>query len=207
MKRLFLPVFITLAFLVVVGCGQRKVSQGMEQPAGGGQAPLEIKPEARTDEAPKPVHSEEIMTKPLPKETVKETVAEAGLPKAAQAGVRPSAAELQAKVRDIHFDFDKYDVRDDAKPVLREVSDMLTANRGVKVVLEGHCDDRGTNEYNLGLGDRRANSAKEYLMSLGVPADRTETVSYGEEKPLCPETTEECRAANRRTHFVLIEEK
>ncbi|TAN42967.1 MAG: peptidoglycan-associated lipoprotein Pal [Nitrospirae bacterium] len=116
-------------------------------------------------------------------------------------------SELQSRLKDVYFDFDRYDIRDDAKPVLKEASAGLMKNREVKVIIEGHCDERGTNEYNLGLGDRRANAVKDYLLSLGIPAGKIETVSYGEEKPVCNEATEECWAKNRRAHFVLTGEK
>jgi len=107
-------------------------------------------------------------------------------------------------LKDIHFDFDRYDVKDEDKPVLRAIADWMIENPGTRLLIEGHCDERGTSEYNLGLGDRRAKSAKDYLVTLGVSADRLQTVSYGEEKPLCTESTEECWAKNRRAHFVVL---
>ena len=79
----------------------------------------------------------------------------------------------------------------------------LRANANVTVTIEGHCDERGTNEYNLALGDRRADSAKAFLVDLGIAASRLTTISYGEERPLCTQKTEECWAKNRRDHFVL----
>ncbi len=84
---------------------------------------------------------------------------------------------------------------------------MLSPNPKTKVVVEGNCDERGTSEYNLALGDRRANAAKSYLVSLGIPSRRIKTISYGKEKPLCTESTEECWSKNRRDHFVLTEAK
>lgn len=110
---------------------------------------------------------------------------------------------LQARLKDVHFDFDKYVVRSEDKPILKEVSDALLQNKNVRVMIEGHCDERGTNEYNLALGDKRANAVKEYLRSLGTPSGRMDSISYGEEKPLCKESTEECWAKNRRAHFAL----
>ena len=102
----------------------------------------------------------------------------------------------------ILFDFDKYDVREDAKPELKKVSDWLIANKDERMLLEGHCDDRGTNEYNLALGERRAKSARDYVVSLGVKKGRLDIISLGEEKPLCKEQTEECWQTNRRVQFV-----
>lgn len=111
-------------------------------------------------------------------------------------------------LKDIYFDFDKYDVRDDAKSVLRSLANYLIKNTSESLLIEGHCDERGTNEYNLALGERRALSAKKYLLSFGVSSSRLETISYGEEKPLCTEkTTEDCWQKNRRVHFVISERK
>ena len=106
-------------------------------------------------------------------------------------------------MKDIHFDFDRYIIRNDEKPILKQVADTLRKNGNVKVTIEGNCDERGTNEYNLALGDRRAKAAKDFLLSLGIQAGRMDTVSYGEEKPLCTESNEACWAKNRRDHFVL----
>jgi peptidoglycan-associated lipoprotein len=106
-------------------------------------------------------------------------------------------------IKDIHFDYDKSDIREDAKPLLNQAADFLKQQSGVKINVEGHCDERGSEEYNLGLGDRRANSAKTYLVNLGVAADRINTVSFGKEKPLCTEHSEGCWQQNRRAHIVL----
>ncbi len=106
---------------------------------------------------------------------------------------RPSAEEaFTQRVRDAFFDFDKADVRPDARVALTQSAEFLRKYSEARVLLEGHCDERGTTEYNLGLGDRRANSAKEFLVSLGVDPDRIETISYGKERPFCSETNEEC---------------
>ena len=113
--------------------------------------------------------------------------------------------ELQAKMMDIHFDFDKYSISNDDQPILKQVADTLRKNGNVKVTIEGNCDERGTTEYNLALGDKRANAAKDYLLSQGIPSGRMDAISYGEEKPLCTESNETCWAKNRRDHFVLDE--
>src|SRR6266702_3720297 len=86
---------------------------------------------------------------------------------------------------------------------LQATSQFLRTNAQVKVVLEGHCDERGSTEYNLALGDRRAAAAKQFVVSLGISADRIETVSYGKEKPFCSASTEECWQQNRRGHFIM----
>ncbi|NWF51888.1 MAG: peptidoglycan-associated lipoprotein Pal [Nitrospirae bacterium] len=119
----------------------------------------------------------------------------------------PKYAEEKGIFEDIHFDFDKYDIRVDAKPILESVADWLIKNKTVLLLIEGHCDERGTNEYNLALGDRRAKATKDYLIALGIPSGRIQIMSYGEEKPLCIEKTEDCWQKNRRSHFVTLKEK
>ena len=106
------------------------------------------------------------------------------------------------EVRDAFFDYDKADIRPDARTALSKTADFLKNNPKFKVTIEGHCDERGSTEYNLGLGDRRANAVKQYLVSLGVPADHLSTVSFGKEKPFCNESNESCWQQNRRGHFV-----
>jgi len=100
--------------------------------------------------------------------------------------------------KDIHFDYDRSDIRDDARPVLAANAQVLRRFDFLQVTLEGHCDERGTVDYNLALGERRARATSEYLVSLGIPAGRLRTVSYGKEAPLCSEETEDCWARNRR---------
>ena len=106
------------------------------------------------------------------------------------------------EVRDAYFDFNKADVRSDARDALAKTADFLRNYPQIKVTIEGHCDDRGSTEYNLALGDRRASAVKQYLISLGISADRLNTVSFGKEKPFCMQTTEDCYQQNRRGHFV-----
>ena len=106
-------------------------------------------------------------------------------------------------LKPIHFDFDKYDIRSGDTEILKANSALLKKFPNVKIQIEGHCDERGTNEYNLALGERRANSTKKYLTSLGVTADRVSTISYGEEKPMDPAHNEEAWTKNRRAHFLI----
>lgn len=107
-------------------------------------------------------------------------------------------------LKDVHFDYDRYDLRSEDRSVLQHNADWLKQNSSAKVEVEGHCDDRGTVEYNLALGAERAKSVKDYLVTLGIPADRLSTISYGEELPLCHETTEDCWSRNRRAHSVVL---
>lgn len=107
-------------------------------------------------------------------------------------------------LQDIHFAFDRYDLSAKAREILAKNAEFILRFPEAKIQIEGHCDERGTNEYNLALGERRAMSAKRYLISLGVPADQLTTISYGEELPLDPRHTEEAWAKNRRAHFVIL---
>jgi peptidoglycan-associated lipoprotein len=109
----------------------------------------------------------------------------------------------QGALRDINFDFDRADLRPDAREILKGHAAWLKSNPQARVEVEGHCDERGTNEYNLALGAKRAESAKRYLMDLGVSPNVLSTISYGEELPLCKEQNETCWAKNRRAHFVV----
>ena len=104
---------------------------------------------------------------------------------------------------DIYFDFDQSMIRPDAQEVLRKKAEFLRENSVVSLVIEGHCDERGTAEYNLALGERRALAAKAFLMDLGISSSRLSTISYGEERPIDPRSNEESWARNRRAHFVL----
>jgi peptidoglycan-associated lipoprotein len=107
------------------------------------------------------------------------------------------------KFENIYFDFDKSFIRDDAKPNLEKVAEYMKENRDVRVLIEGHCDERGTNEYNFALGDRRAQEAKNYLMNLGIDGSRIKTISYGEERPEDPGHNEDAWAKNRRDVFIV----
>lgn len=127
-------------------------------------------------------------------------------PTAAEAPTpRPAPREFTAipELRDINFDFDRYDIRPADANILDANAAWLKTNPGHLVLIEGHCDERGTNEYNLALGERRAKAAMNYLVSQGVQASRITIISYGEERPLCAEHNEACWAKNRRAHFLV----
>jgi len=108
-----------------------------------------------------------------------------------------------AELNDIHFDFDKYDIRPGDARILDENARWSKANPTHLILIEGHADERGTNEYNLALGERRAKATMNYLVAQGVQASRMTLISYGEERPMCTEKTEECWARNRRAHFLV----
>ncbi len=106
--------------------------------------------------------------------------------------------------KDIHFDYDTFNVMPEDRKILAEKAGYLNAHQSVKVRIEGNCDERGTSEYNLALGERRAKAALDYLVFLGISRDRLTTISYGEEKPLDPAQTEQAWAKNRRAHFDIL---
>jgi peptidoglycan-associated lipoprotein len=119
---------------------------------------------------------------------------------------QPTAADILAKqVQDVHFDYDKSDIRSEDQSILQQDATALKQIFGLDpnfvVTIEGHCDERGSAEYNLGLGDRRASATKDALVALGIPGDKLKTISYGKERPLCTDATEDCYARNRRAHF------
>lgn len=112
--------------------------------------------------------------------------------------------EEEANLQMIHFEFDKYRLTEEAKAVLDENARSLRANSGMKIRIEGHCDERGTVEYNLALGEKRAQAAKNYLVSLGIAENRITIISYGKERPLDPSSNEDAWAKNRRDEFIIL---
>jgi peptidoglycan-associated lipoprotein len=113
----------------------------------------------------------------------------------------------ESPLKEIYFNFDRYDLSADARATLKANADWLRKNPSMRVEIEGHCDERGTNEYNLALGAKRAQAAKEYLVSLGISANRVSTISYGEEILVCREQNEGCWQRNRRDRFVTLATK
>ncbi|MBI5407975.1 MAG: peptidoglycan-associated lipoprotein Pal [Nitrospirae bacterium] len=192
MKKLL----ITLLMILAIGCEKKYVVAPEEK-----VAPKEpVKQEAARPEKPE-----------VPKEVVKETIVpkeqkplEIAMPAKKEAPPAPVAKEeVSAVLRDALFDFDKYNIREDARPVLDAAASQLKKNGQINIIIEGHCDERGTNEYNLALGEKRAKAAKDYLASLSVSPARMTVVTYGEERPLCTEHNETCWQGNRRAHFVV----
>jgi peptidoglycan-associated lipoprotein len=122
----------------------------------------------------------------------------------APAPPRPAPSEFTSipQLRDVFFDFDRYEIKPEAARTLDANIDWLKSNAAVPVLIEGHCDERGTNAYNLVLGERRARATRDYLVARGVAASRIVTISYGEERPACAERNEACWARNRRAHFL-----
>lgn len=127
-----------------------------------------------------------------------------------EAASREEAAKREAELReefenmDIHFDFDKFSLTNEAREILAKKASWLQNHTDLKIQIEGHCDERGTNEYNMALGERRANSAMKYLVIAGVKTDRISTISYGEEMPLDAGQNEDAWTKNRRAHFRIV---
>jgi peptidoglycan-associated lipoprotein len=115
--------------------------------------------------------------------------------------VEPIASAFE----NIYFDFDRYEIRSSDESILQAIAVWLEDNERIDVLIEGHCDERGTNEYNMALGEQRALAARRYLVGLGVASDRMTTISYGEERPVDSRSTESAWAANRRAHFSISE--
>jgi peptidoglycan-associated lipoprotein len=117
----------------------------------------------------------------------------------------PSPKEFveTAALRDVYFDFDRYDIRTGDKGTLDENAKWLKTNQSALLLIEGHADERGTNEYNLALGERRAKATRDYLVSVGIEAGRITVISYGEERPTCTDKADACYLKNRRAHFLV----
>ena len=182
-------VSLLLCVVVLAGCAKRPAMTAASAPAPTGAA------QATTPPSPAPTPAPPAAATPPP--------ATPSGPSTAAPAARPPVQEFAANpnLKDIHFDFDKYDIRPGDAKILDGNATWLKSNN-VLVLIEGHCDERGTNEYNLALGERRAKATMNYLVGQGVQAGRITIISYGEERPLCTEHTEACWARNRRAHFL-----
>ena len=155
--------------------------------------PATTKPEAPSAPA-------QATAKQKPPQAAAKSKARASSLEARREGKAPAAGPL----KDIYFDFDRYDLKPDARATLKANADWLKANPSARAEIEGHCDERGTNEYNLALGAKRAQAARDYLITLGIAKGRISTKSYGEELPVCKEQNEGCWQKNRHDRFVVI---
>jgi peptidoglycan-associated lipoprotein len=117
---------------------------------------------------------------------------------------KPPITAASSPLKDVFYEFDSYDLRGNARDVLKGNADWLKSNPSARIEVEGHCDERGTSEYNLALGAKRSQAAKDYLVSLGISPDRISTISYGEEIPVCTEASENCWRQNRRARFIVV---
>ena len=178
---------MSVAALVAVGCAKKQTvkSEGAAGAPGAASAPAPGAAQAPGKEAP-----------PAPMAVAPAT------PPAAAPGIAVTEEKL-SQFDDVRFDFDKSEVKEDGRKTCQVVADYLKKNSKAKLLIEGHCDERGTAEYNMALGERRATAVMTYLVSLGVPKANLSTVSFGKEKPLDPGHDEGAWAKNRRAHFVL----
>jgi peptidoglycan-associated lipoprotein len=186
MKRMSLfGLMILCAAIVSVGCGKKV-------PPAASTAPPSSVVEPPPPAPPRPAAA------PAPATTSTALTEE-------ELFARKTLDELNAErpVADVLFDLDGWRIREDARVVLQKNADWLRRWTSTRITIEGHCDDRGTGEYNLALGERRANAVKEYLGSLGVSPDRVLVVSKGEESPVCSDTNEDCWRQNRRGHPII----
>ena len=185
-------VFCFLALLFVNGCAKKTV---VKEAAVSSEAPaaVESKPKQTPDKAVAKDDAEAKMR------AEKEAAAKA---QAAKEAAAAASSKNLYEMTDIYFDFDKYNLSTAARETLKKHAEWLNKNQKVKIVIEGHCDERGTAEYNLALGERRASEAKKYMTELGVMEKRVNTVSYGKERPLDPGHNETAWTKNRRDRFV-----
>ncbi len=178
-----------LLALLLTGCAKQPVTTSMSTPAPTLPAAAPVAPPAPPRATTEPL-------RPAPT-----TPGGGGELRAA---ARPSPSEFAAipALNDIHFDFDKYAIRSVDAKILDANAVWLKANLDHVILIEGHCDERGTNEYNLALGERRARATMNYLVAQGIQQNRITRTSYGEEHPLCTAHNEDCWAKNRRAHFL-----
>jgi len=198
-KSLTVFVCILCLGLLLAGCPKTKVAVNRDQ-ASVQSAEEAARREREAREAKERELAklrEEELQKPAGGEVEKTLVAKK------EPGIEGEVFETKL-LKDIYFEFDKYEIRREDEAVLKENAVFLKNNPKMKVQIEGHCDERGTVEYNLALGERRANNTKKYLVSLGIPADRVSTISYGKERPSDKGHDEGAWAKNRRAHVVVL---
>ncbi|HVP79117.1 MAG TPA: peptidoglycan-associated lipoprotein Pal [Thermodesulfobacteriota bacterium] len=194
-------VLILCLGLLLAGCPKKKVVVNRDQASVQSSeeaARLEREREAREAKERELARlKEEDLKRPTGGEGEKTLVAKK------EPGIEGEVFETKL-LKDIYFEFDKYEIRREDEAILKENAAFLKNNPKMKVQIEGHCDERGTVEYNLALGERRANNTKKYLVFLGIPADRISTISYGKERPLDKGHDEGAWAKNRRAHVVVL---
>jgi peptidoglycan-associated lipoprotein len=200
-KSLSIVVLILCFGLMIMGCPKKTVvkeepSVKKSEEVGKRDAERAVRERSETREA-----REKELAKMKEEEAKKEF--EKSLVAKRTPGIEGEAFESPL-LKDIRFDYDKYDIRSQDLEIIKENTALLKKYPNVTIQIEGHCDERGTAEYNLALGERRSNSAKNYLLSLGISGNRISTISYGKERPLDPGHHEEAWAKNRRAHFIIL---
>ena len=185
---------VCLSFMVMTGCAKKSAVKDQAVSAEEKAAADRAAEKAKADAKARADQEARLAAEQKAKEEAEAKVA----PQAEAAAVKE---ELTFK--DVLFDFDKFSLKPESRDILKELAAWLTKNKDKSVLIEGNCDERGTTEYNLALGERRAKEAMKYLVELGVDGKRIKTISYGKERPLDPGNTEEAWAKNRRDHFVV----
>ena len=191
-------VLMIALFMLVASCQKQKVAT---QPATATAAEEEAQRKAEEEARQKELERQQA----IEEETLEaESAKEAGL-SAEMEEERKMTERAVFENEDIQFEFDSIRLNSEAQEILRKKAQWLKANPAARVTIEGHCDNRGTNEYNLALGDRRAHSAQVFLIDLGIADTRLQTISFGEERPIDAADNEAAWAQNRRAHFVIDE--
>ena len=193
MKKSHELVLVAVAALAIgAGCAKKKVAAAPPPPPAPAAAPAPSTPRAVTPQRPA--------------QAPRQAAAEA--PRYPSPATRARIDELLARIEDAYFDYNQHTLRPDAVKALQadstELRDILKDYPAYKLTIEGHCDERGSEEYNLALGDQRARTAKDYLTQVGIPADQLSLISYGKEKPVCQDHDEACWQKNRRIHIVAM---
>ena len=207
-KSLSIIILILCFGLILMGCPKKTVVKEepsvkrAEELAAGKEKTAKLEAE-KTAKEKESREKELTRTKEEAAKKAKEKEFEKSLVAKKELGIEGVVLESKL-LKDIYFDFDKYDIRPGDAEILKANAALLMRQPTVKIQIEGHCDERGTTEYNLALGEGRANSAKKYLISLGMSPDRISTISYGKEKPLDPGHHEEAWAKNRRGHCIIL---
>ncbi|HXV67872.1 MAG TPA: OmpA family protein [Nitrospira sp.] len=203
-------VMISLGMAVLaVGCAEKRIGStsggesGAASRQGGAGGGVESIKQDELASVEQPLSEADLPSRQGTRGESQPGMAGAGSGSSSSAGAGSSVAADGRGLGDIFFDFDQYAVRKDAVSVLEGNSKWLRNQAGKSVVIEGHCDERGTLAYNLVLGEKRARTAKKYLENLGVPASRMQITSYGEVRPFCRDHNEGCWQQNRRAHFVV----
>ena len=183
---------VLLIIFSVSACAKKQISSDASTTTAEEEAQKRADEEARQRELDrqKALQEEDLSDESLSRET---------------AALQTASARSKFENEDIYFEFDSIRLSPDAQEILTQKADWLRANPDATVTIEGHCDNRGTNEYNLALGEGRARSAKAFLVDLGIDPSRLNTISYGEERPLDGTQTEEAWARNRRAHFLIVD--
>jgi peptidoglycan-associated lipoprotein len=209
-KRLSIVVLIFCVAGLMLGCPKKQVKKeepGMKAADSGSAATDVEKEKAARDAAEKARLEREAQEKKAREEEARRKAADEELKKSLTQTTTPGiegSTVTSTLLKNIYFDFDRYDVRPGDTEILKANAAVLKKYPNMKIQVEGHCDERGTREYNLALGERRANSAKAYMVSLGIGAERVSTISFGKEMPDDPGHTEAAWAKNRRARFVIV---